>query len=385
MKIRGRTKDRIVSCLPGLRKRTTIQPKAAPILPEIIPIASLPTLPLVTGLHSLPTELFSEVEKALPVSSRLSLSYTCKGFRSYFLDSGLSNETLPKPEQWTFLCMLERDRHQCYFRQPASKALCAMCRSRHAVRFFSPDQLPRDPNERQCLGSEGRLWICPHTAVSCALSVHSDRRLRGWGPTQCDDLYHKVYITGSVIMLERAIFTSNEASPISHAEVADALGKLEYSICPHLQMNDLSIQTLDDPRRSCLENTFDRFGCFCSKCCKPPQSPQCAFCNLTVGFRVRVIAGTDNQRIFYLRVRRNLVPSYKATDPDWLAQIWKPSEIRPLNEQWKACDAKVNEQIQSSLVPKYSNICRSTIWGFDTGGLLQAGDHENEQARWSSS
>ncbi len=138
-KMRGRTNDQIVSCLPGLRKRTTVQVKTASNPSEIVPIPRLPTLPILADLQSLPAELLAEVDKSLPISSRLSLAYTCGRFRSYFLDCGLSNKALSKAEQWRFLCMLERDRPQHYFRDPASRALCSTCRMRHAVMFFSPN------------------------------------------------------------------------------------------------------------------------------------------------------------------------------------------------------------------------------------------------------
>ncbi len=78
-------------------------------------------------------------------------------------------------------------------------------------------------------------------------------------------------------------------------------------------------------------------------------------------FAILKLSGTDTRRILYLRVRRNLVPSYTATDPDWLAQIVNPAKIRFLKEQWKACDAKIKEQTTPSLVPDYSNFGSSTL------------------------
>jgi hypothetical protein len=131
-------------------------------------------------------------------------------------------------------------------------------------------------------------------------------------------------------MLEQSILASSGASPISQAEVANALRELRHDICPHVRLNDLWIPTLYDPEYAYMETTFDKFGCFRSIYSKQFQSPQCAFCSLTLRFRVRKFAGSNSQEILYLRARRGFVPSYKATDPDWLAQIVKSSKARYL-------------------------------------------------------
>ena len=66
--------------------------------------------------------------------------------------------------RWAFLYMLDRNRPGDYCQKPDSKVLCSSCRTRHVVKNFSQSQLQKDSSERQCLGSEGRLWICPHTS-----------------------------------------------------------------------------------------------------------------------------------------------------------------------------------------------------------------------------
>ncbi len=63
-------------------------------------------------------------------------------------------------------------------------------------------------------------------------------------------------------MLEQSILASSGASPISQAEVANALREFEYDICPHVRSNDLWIPTLYDPKYANMETTFDKFGCF---------------------------------------------------------------------------------------------------------------------------
>ena len=356
--MRRRTRDRIVSYLPRFGKRGTGSSKAVPTVKGIGFITKLPLLPFVANLQVLPTELLCEVWNYLPLSSKVALSYASRRFRYFLLDSGLSIKTLFPDvrlsggadglnlEQWRYHCMMERDRPRDFIQHPASKIVCGKCQTLHCVNLFSQKQLQQDPSKRQCLGSEGKLWICPEMQLT-GLEPLYQRELGDVIP--CDDLYHRVHIDRNspytAVVLERSILSCTELSFITEADVEEALGGLEYNICPHFNTKDPSIPRLYNPVLSWADNTLDNFLYSCSAACNAPQLQQCEICNIRLGFKFRRPREANNRKVLYLHIRRLLSPSYRYTDPNMLAQLVNPSKFGSLNQQWMICNRKIDKQI----------------------------------------
>ena len=356
----------MVSLLPSRRKSSTSPVVATDPFVSIGYNTKLPTLPFIANLEVLPIELLSEVWKSLPLSSQLSLSYTCRHFRFYSLDSGCSikslfptrqpteNNTSCSPEQWDFLCILERDQSQAHSRDLAPTALCSSCKAQHPVTLFSQNQLHRDASERQCVGRQGKLWLCPHTQLSSAPLDMT----RGWNEiTKCADVHHQVRIEWTAAILERSILSCTDEWEIREADIREALEGLEFDICPHLRINDPSIPKLYSVSKH-VRNTFDKLACSCSALCRASPSQQCEVCNIRLGFGFRSLDWAPFHSVLYLRIRRHLPPFYDPTDPNWLIQIASPSKMESLNQQWRLCDEIINKQIPPLPQP-------SPLWGIE--------------------
>ena len=137
---------------------------------------------VITGLQTLPTEILLHIQSHLPPSSKVllnhvhrrfyrSLDYSMEDFvseyaqpriRSIFLDPSERDAAHSKLSELSkLLCMLDRDH---LIRK--SRAVCGVCCSVHQTSLFSTTELQKDSTIRQCLGREGRLWVCPHTVLS---------------------------------------------------------------------------------------------------------------------------------------------------------------------------------------------------------------------------
>ena len=79
-------------------------------------------------------------------------------------------QTLHHSERLELLYMLDRDN-----KIPKSKAVCSGCADTHNQSLFSLESLAQSSRERHCLGSAGRLWICPHWVFDHNLITTSAR------------------------------------------------------------------------------------------------------------------------------------------------------------------------------------------------------------------
>lgn len=182
------TKGGDVSGTPqGLQKSRSANPFKASITSSLLAFARKPikciskcrapkSAPPRSQLESLPPELILEIEQYLPLSSALSLYYTCRRFRQtmkirvedlkYLVDmeSVLKDffesegESKVSMQRLAFLCMLERDG-----RLSTSRAICSVCRITHDVSLFSSADLQRRSHQRRCMDPSiwpSALWRC---------------------------------------------------------------------------------------------------------------------------------------------------------------------------------------------------------------------------------
>ena len=126
------------------------------------------------------------ISSSLPLSSKLSFSYTCRSLRDLFRDKEVSVETIfgrqntessasdseIRAEQFAFHHILERYRPREPGRSSA-KAIYSYCRARHFVADFTAEELMKNAEVCQCKGASRRFWICP----ALVLDYHTFSRM----------------------------------------------------------------------------------------------------------------------------------------------------------------------------------------------------------------
>lgn len=149
----------------------------------------------VTGPQSammildLPIELLSLILAHLPLSTLLSLHYTSRLFSALIpLTTHHLYALLPPPpysyptpiaHEWLlYLSLLERSSSK------QLKLVCRPCLRPHHRTLFSPAQQDQPALQRSCLGTEHKMWICPHKSWSMKEVLKlRDGQLRVWHPS----------------------------------------------------------------------------------------------------------------------------------------------------------------------------------------------------------
>lgn len=118
-------------------------------------------IPVNLIIETLPVELFLQITKYLYPKDLLCLNYTCRGL-AQFLATSIPNlvEFLSQRERLEILFQLDRDHLW------RGKRACGACFTVHNKECFSKESLAKWDVTRQFLGSEMRVWICPHVQFS---------------------------------------------------------------------------------------------------------------------------------------------------------------------------------------------------------------------------
>lgn len=305
--------------------------------------------PTQVGLPGLPTDVILNIAHSLPPSGVLSLSYTCRSLRSEigvsieeFLGekdnkSQLSKSTFgTKFPYWTgtterdfkwslptmtsnvhhserleLLCMLDRDG-----KLPPSKAVCSSCADTHVRSLFCNEALAQPSNERRCVNSAGRIWICPHWFLD-----------------------------------HNPMTTSNKESQASHSSGKKCIPVLaiRYELAVHYERVEPTV-IFYSPR-------CKRFWVGCSNdpdCRSPPpevreppppnggpahthmnviQGGKCKSCG--TGIRFSINPDADGRDTLSLVIRRNVKGSPGCMNPEWIGQMNDPVEFEELERQWR--------------------------------------------------
>lgn len=342
--------------------------------------------PIQVGLPDMPTEIILIIAHDLPPSNLLSLSYTCRAIRHKMgmsIEHSLGKKDikaqLPGPtfgtnlprvfgikrrdpkwslpstvlnvdhsERLELLCMLDRDR-----KFPPTKAVCSACADTHDRSLFSSESLAQPSHERQCLGSAGRVWICPHWILDHKL-VTTSKELRG--DHMCGERWVRVLavhdefaepnVIWPIIVLRR------NGDPPSKKLVDDILARTDVSVCKHLRFADAFISRLYSPDfkklREAHRGTF--CGCLTSERgtgvvrlaghLHVTQGGKCESCGTRIHFSIH--SGVDGTETLYLHIRRNLMGFRGCTDPAWIERVNHPEEFEELERQWqKATDEQI--------------------------------------------
>jgi hypothetical protein len=178
-------------------------------------------------------------------------------------------------ERLMLLYMLDRDQ-----KIPPSKAVCRDCADTHDRSLFSSNSFAQPNCKRSCVGSVGRVWICPHWMFDHNLVTTSpepkashncgDRdvsllMLRGIG----DDSLTPTMVWPITVL------HGNDAP--SKKAVEDILGLMDIGVCKHLRFTDAFVSRLYSPH--CKKLRW-RGGvapvCRCSSCMWQLSQPHLA-------------------------------------------------------------------------------------------------------------
>jgi hypothetical protein len=232
-------------------------------------------------LEFLPLEIIYEIVSHLAPSSARSLSNTCKLFYNL-----LSPQPVYHRERFKFLCRLDRD-------QLLSKPVCSGCMTTHEKTNFRVTELREQPEFRECLKTQGLLWVCPYKALSFLevkrfatnldeSKISCPHSCCAWGGAPswyCDEGGHCTIESTYPI-------NSWEGKPSPQSEVQETLNGYDIPICPHLRLSDPAI--LKTYNSNCIYDDETYNGCLGVNCpnCSGPGSV-CQHCETIFEFRVR--------------------------------------------------------------------------------------------------
>ena len=117
---------------------------------------------------NLPVELSEPISNLLDLPSTIRLRQTCRALyhsgpalQSLILELRIHSDASSK---FARLCLAERSHIEKH--GPLGKLLCGGCKIYHWVGYFSAENRRREPEERMCLGQEGRLYFTPDHSIS---------------------------------------------------------------------------------------------------------------------------------------------------------------------------------------------------------------------------
>ena len=343
--------------------------------------------PSQIGLPDLPTELILTIVAKLPPSSLMSLNYSCSNIRDrlgvsiehllgkrdqlaqlpkFALSSQLPRLTIDRGgfTKWSLPTMVQNVHHGERLnlltmldhdgKLPPSKAVCSECADTHDRSLFSSESLARSSDVRRCLGSAGRIWICPHWIFDHNLVTTS---AKPQGNHICGKKWVTVVaidhdVTEPTIMWPIAVLRGNDNAPTKKL-VEDFLARTDMSVCKHLRFSDKFVSSLYSPDCKKLWANDDDPFCQCSTCARQPQPTvaegpdfvrggKCESCGTRVYFNIS--ANRGGQRKLKLVVRRKIAEFRGCTDPAWIEQVNDPREFAELERKWyKASDEDIIE------------------------------------------
>ena len=267
-------------------------------------------------------------------------------------------ENVYHSERLKLLYMLDRDQ-----KIPPSKAVCTSCADTHDRSLFSTKTLAHPIYERSCLGSVGRVWICPHWMFDCNLVTTS---AEPQGLHACGDkgvyvhmVYSDIYHLTPNVRWPIIVLQGNNDAP-SKKVVDDILGLMDIPVCKHLRYTDQFVSRLYSP--DCKKLRWKKKGpfpyCQCSSCVWQLSQPhlggyvfgklkyrdiytgsKCESCGTDVYFRIE--ADENGQETLELNVRRNIRMFRGCTDRTWIEQVNDPSEFDELERKWYAATNEI--------------------------------------------
>ena len=319
------------------------------------------------SLLKLPTDLILEIAEYLPPSSYMSLSYSCRRIRNgmgasieHVLGDKLpmgrwSATTLSVEmrnvrslERLEWRRMLDRDG-----KNPSPKVFCSGCLRVHDRSLFSIQSLTQPDTKRYCLGSAGRVWICPHRSLDHAQFMGLLKEPKKAPRCECRSvsMYGEFYDTcsygttsfrdcssGSFIRIWPIVKMPQHGLP-SNQDVEETLRLLKAPMCPHLRLND-----------ACVANAYLIDCAMPQRGCSLPSRPDleipmlssaravCIYCGIRIQF---IQARLISPKTLSLAIFRRLESpkghaTLSCTDRGWICQVAQPADIEEYEEAWEA-------------------------------------------------
>ena len=252
-------------------------------------------------------------------------------------------------EHMTVLAMLERD-NGCF----PSRMICSICVRTHAAKYFSDEALGQSSHDRRCIGSLGRMWICPQTILSFDPARKPKEPWTYHSYSQdCDSL--SVVDCRPPTVRWPLFHTIPGRLPVSCC-VAVRLSLLQAFVCPHWQLKDAFVMdhynedcqllrhasTLRDPNKKLSDAEL----CKCKSC--SGQTGDCEKC----GSKIQFLFDYDihfRGTIFVAATRK--LDTYKScTEPGWLAQLELSSDFAERARAWRqtmsVCDRQFAPRVK---------------------------------------
>ena len=299
------------------------------------------------SLSTMSMELLLVIKSYLPPSSLAAMYCTCKRFRydlglptPSHLKYGERKDMFIRAKCLKFLCMLEKD--QSFH---PSRRVCSTCITTHTNSSFSSEALVSFPAERQCLGSEGRVWLCPHKNRNFEQMDRIQREKLRWGSRSgesdlaCSESNFPGYLSGAVFNNSGNLETFQyfyihsvpRIEPILSADLGQILGQYNLHICPHTKLSDPGIL-----------HSFCSVCAWGKSCCKIHGGSladwRCLFCDTKLEIYMNF---ERKQHYLKICITRQFGRLRAVTDPDWLCQLVGPTEIPLLDKEWIETSAQV--------------------------------------------
>ena len=300
------------------------------------------------GLLKFSTELILEIADYLPPSSYMSLSYSCRRIRngmSASIEHVLGNKlrigqwsasapsiemrNIRSLERLEWRQMLDRDR-----KVPSPRAFCSRCSCTHDRSLFSMQSLTQPSTERRCLGSAGRLWICPYRSLDYdqAIGFLTSAKNHFSTPGRFYWLGRSPTPEGSFIIFWPILKMPQDGVP-SNQEVEEALRSLKAPMCPHLRLNDACVAStyLKDCGR--LQHEFWIWK----------TTTVCRFCHIEIRFIVR--KHLRDPVTLNLVVLRRIEFLQSCTDRTWIRYVADPADLKEYEDAWHAANVECRRRL----------------------------------------
>ncbi|KAL8687910.1 MAG: hypothetical protein Q9218_006051, partial [Villophora microphyllina] len=308
-------------------------------------------------LYNLPNEIILKIGSDLAPHNRLALSRTCHHLRNLFcfhpLPFGILaalHEMAPNlavadidQEKDLFLSLVERDdpeyqaadlqirdmgngsffaRANAVLRRD-NKIWCASCRHKHPAFMFSQKMRSVWRHRRKCIGTEGKMWICPHKHVIHYPPHGFIANLKD----DCDDLDHQVRFALPGVTLTRLIQLIGPTTTnlgrllpvgIDTKVFENRLKTRNVNICPHFLISSPHVIENAIEYLPILRNPFRQYIIHYASLipCKKPKDPQpphhspwrhhnwCPYCQTTWGFIIVNNHAATGQKAICLEIFR---------------------------------------------------------------------------------
>ena len=336
------------------------------------------------SLLKLSTDIILEIADYLPPSSYMSLSYSCRRIRNGMgasiehvlgdkLPMGRRSATtlsiemrnVRSLERLEWRRMLDRDG-----KIPSPKAFCNGCLRTHDRALFSLQSLTNSSTNRYCLGSAGRIWVCPHRSLDHAqfMELLKEPKKTPDCKGRSVSMYGEFYDTcsygsttsfrdsssGSFITLWPIVKMPQHGLP-SHQDVEEALRPLKAPLCPHMRLNDACVASAYLKDRASLQwgarlNSRPDFRSLVFS----SERVVCAFCGINIQFIQTCLIGPETLSLVTLRRLESPqgCATLSCTDRGWICQVVDPADIKEYEEAWEAANLECWRRNRDYFTPR---------------------------------